>query len=121
MEKAIPWNKIKAEYLQGAVPRELASKYNIDAKTIGNKASANNWVVKKKEIQIKIENDIREKIKEASALAIMRLREILESNDASNSDVVAATRAILDVSGLKSQKLETTITEVPIIKDDIPE
>ena len=55
MEKAIPWNKIKAEYLQGAVPRELASKYNIDAKTIGNKASANNWVVKKKEIQVKIE------------------------------------------------------------------
>lgn len=119
MSMTTPWNKIKAEYLQGVPPRELAIKYNISANTIHNKFSLDGTTKKAREIQSSLQDEIREKIEKASSKVIDRLFNIVESDEANNSDIVAAARAILDVSGLKSQKLETTITELPVIKDDI--
>ena len=114
-----PWNKIKAEYLQGVPPRELADKYKISANTIHNKFSLDGTTKKAREIQSNLQEEIKDKIEHAASLAIKRLTEMLESAETKDADLVAATRAILDVSGLKSQKLETTITELPVIKDDI--
>ena len=74
---------------------------------------------KAREIQSSLQDEIREKIEKASSKVIDRLFNIVESDEANNSDVVAAARAILDVSGLKSQKVEATVTELPVIKDDI--
>src|SRR5574344_3040203 len=119
MRMTTPWNKIKAEYLQGVPPRELAIKYNISANTIHNKFSLDGTTKKAREIQSSLQDEIREKIEKASSKVIDRLFEIVGDSDATNSDVVAAARAILDVSGLKSQKVEATVTELPVIKDDI--
>jgi hypothetical protein len=121
MDKAIPWTKVTADYLQGIQPKELSKKYDIPVAVIHRKLSANGTTQKLREVKSSLQDEIRSKIEKASSKVIDRLFKIVESDDATNSDVVAAARAILDVSGLKSQKLETTITELPVIKDDIPE
>ena len=114
-----PWNKIKAEYLQGVAPKELAAKYNLAPATIHTKFCQDGTSKKLKELTSNLQDEIRDKIEKASSKVIDALFNIVEDKDACNSDIVAAARAILDVSGLKSQKLETTITELPVIKDDI--
>ena len=114
-----PWNKIKAEYLQGVAPKELAAKYNINASAIHTKFNKDGTSRKLRELTSNLSDEIRDKIDKATTIAIRRLTEMLESAETKDADLVAATRAILDVSGLKSQKLETTITELPVIKDDI--
>ena len=114
-----PWNKIKAEYLQGVAPKELAAKYNINASAIHTKFNKDGTSRKLRELTSNLSEEIRDKIDKATTIAIRRLTEMLESAETKDADLVAATRAILDVSGLKSQKLETTITELPVIKDDI--
>ena len=114
-----PWNKIKAEYLQGVAPKELAAKYKINASAIHTKFNKDGTTRKLRELTSNLQDEIREKIEKASSKVIDRLFKIVEADDATNSDVVAAARAILDVSGLKSQKVEATVTELPVIKDDI--
>ena len=114
-----PWNKIKAEYLQGVAPKELAKKYNLSPNTIHTKFCQDGTTKKLKELTSNLSEEIRDKIDKATTLAIRRLTEMLESTETKDADLVAATRAILDVSGLKSQKVEATVTELPVIKDDI--
>ena len=114
-----PWNKIKAEYLQGVAPKELAAKYNLAPATIHTKFCQDGTSKKLKELTSNLSEEIRDKIDKATTIAIRRLTEMLESEETKDADLVAATRAILDVSGLKSQKVEATVTELPVIKDDI--
>ena len=119
MDKAIPWTKLTADYMSGIQPKELSKKYDVPVAVIHRKLSANGTTQKLRDIKSNIQDEIRDKIEKASSKVIDKLFKIVENEDATNSDVVAAARAILDVSGLKSQKLETTITELPVIKDDI--
>ena len=114
-----PWNKIKAEYLQGVAPKELAAKYKIKASAIHTKFNKDGTSRKLRELTSNLQDEIREKIEKASSKVIDKLFKIVEADDATNSDVVAAARAILDVSGLKSQKVEAKVGELPVIKDDI--
>lgn len=62
--KTTPWTKIKAEYLQGATPSELAIKYKIKAKAISDKAHAEGWTRKKSKITEKIEEKIIENVEQ---------------------------------------------------------
>ena len=55
-----PWSVIKAEYLQGVPPKDLASKYGSTAKYIGEKASREGWTVEKANIYKNIEAEIAE-------------------------------------------------------------
>lgn len=119
MNKAIPWTKLTADYMSGIQPKELSKKYDVPVAVIHRKLSANGTTQKLRDIKSSLQDEIREKIEKASSKVIDKLFNIVESDEANNSDVVAAARAILDVSGLKSQKAEATVTELPVIKDDI--
>ena len=119
MDKPIPWTKLTADYMNGIQPKELSKKYDVPVAVIHRKLSANGTTQKLREVKSGLQDEIRDKIEKASSKVIDALFNIVEDKDACNSDIVAAARAILDVSGLKSQKLETTITELPVIKDDI--
>lgn len=119
MTKTTPWTKIKTEYLQGATPKELAKKYNLTSQQVRSKASKEKWRAEKVTISNKVTQNIEDKIKALSNNALETLGRIIKDPEAKDSDKVAAAKAILDVSGLKSVKQEIEITELPIIKDDI--
>ncbi len=106
--KTTPWVKIKAEYLQGVTPKELAVKYKIKAKAISDKANEEKWVAEKAKISENVRKDVQEKIKEYANTALEALMKIINDEESKNSDIVQASKAILDVSGLKSMKQEIT-------------
>lgn len=102
------WLEIKADYLKGIVPKKLAEKYNILAKTITEKASKENWVDEKTRIFNNLQFDVEDYIKKLSKKALKQLEEVIDDSQAEYKDKVSASRAILDVSGLKSSKQEIT-------------
>lgn len=108
MTKTTPWTKIKAEYLEGCTPKELAEKYKIKAKTISEKACKENWTKEKTKIYKNLQEKLEDKIKNLTQKALKTLEEIMDNPDAENKDKVSASKAILDVSGLKTQKQEIT-------------
>lgn len=106
MAKTTPWTKIKAEYLQGATPKQLAEKYKLTAKQVSDKATKDNWTKEKSEIGVNLRENIQNKIQDLSNNALQVLSEVMNNPESENKDKVSAARAILDVSGLKSIKQE---------------
>jgi uncharacterized protein YjcR len=104
MAKCIQWHKIKADYLNGVTPKELAEKYKITAKQIHEKASKENWVDEKASIRKNLQENVQERIKELTNLALETLCNVINDPESDNKDKVSASKAILDVSGLKSLK-----------------
>lgn len=108
MAKTTPWNKIKADYLNGVTPKELAEKYKITAKQIHDKAFRDSWVAEKTSISEKTRESVQNRIKELTDLALETLCSVINDPESDNKDKVAASKAILDVSGLKSLKQEVS-------------
>ena len=108
MAKTTPWNKIKKEYLDGVAPKELAIKYKIPAKSIHEKSSKENWTEEKASISKNLQVDVQEKIKELTNLALDTLKNVINDPEAKHTDKVSASKALLDVSGLKSVKQEVS-------------
>ena len=108
MAKITPWVKIKAEYLQGATPKDLAKKYKLTARQISDKVTRDKWTIEKTEISGKVRETIQDKIKDLSNNALEVLQEVMNDPEAKDADKVSAAKAILDVSGLKTQKQEIT-------------
>lgn len=102
------WNKIKAEYLQGVAPKDLAKKYKVAAKTIHEKASKENWVDEKASICKNLQEKLKGRIEGLTNLALEALEAVITNPEAENKDKVAASKAILDISGLKASKKEIT-------------
>ncbi|MBR5012627.1 MAG: hypothetical protein IKY15_01670 [Clostridia bacterium] len=116
MAKVTAWNKIKADYLNGVTPKELAEKYKIPAKSIHEKASKENWVDEKASIGKNLKEDVQAKIKDLTNLALDTLCKVINDPESDNKDKVSASRAILDVSGLKSIKQDVSgISGVSVI------
>ena len=107
VKKITPWTKIKAEYLSGVTPKELAQKYGLTAKQISDKANKDKWVVEKAEICEKVRESTAEKISRITNLALDRLEEILTGSDL-RPDFVNAIGKAIDISGLKTSKREIT-------------
>ena len=107
-KRTTPWNKIKAEYLQGVTPKDLALKYDVSSKTIGEKASKEGWVAEKANICKNVQKNIQERIQSLTNLALETLKDVINDPLSENSTKVQASKAILDVSGLKSSKTEVT-------------
>lgn len=108
MAKTTAWNKIKADYLKGVTPKELAEKYKIDINKLYYKIDNDSWAKEKTKINENIRNDVQERIKELTDLALETLCEVIKAGDSKYQDKVSASKAILDVSGLKSLKQEVT-------------
>ncbi len=103
-----PWVKIKAEYLQGAFPKELAKKYNITAKQISDKANKEKWVNEKSKICEKVRENVESQVGRITNLALERLESVLKCKEIRNNDLIAAIGKALEISGLKSSKQEIT-------------
>ena len=108
MAKTTPWNKIKAEYLQGVTPKELAEKYNLRAKAIHEKASKESWVDEKEDLKESIFKNVQEitqeRIKACTNLAIDTLCNVINDKETEKNTKVQAAKALLDISGLKNSK-----------------
>lgn len=116
MKKVTPWHKIKAEYLQGVTPKELSLKYNLSDKTIREKASKEGWTKEKTTICNKMQQNIQERINSLTNLALDTLVTVINDPKTENNIKVQASKAILDISGLKSVKQEVSgITTANVI------
>lgn len=108
MAKTTPWNKIKKEYLDGVPVKELAIKYKIKARSISDKAYEEDWKEEKTRIAENIRDDVQSRIKELTNLALDTLKNVINDPEAKHTDKVSASKALLDVSGLKAQKIEAS-------------
>ena len=103
---ATQWNKIKIEYLEGTPPKEIAKKYKIKAKAIHEKASRENWTKEKTSIYKNLQEATENKIKNLTNKALNTLEDVLEDPEAGTQNKINAAKAVLDISGLKTQKNE---------------
>lgn len=119
MAKTTPWNKIKAEYLKGSSPKELAQKYKLKPKAISNKATIEKWANEKKQIKANISKNVEKDIENGAKEAICFLREVVNCTDEETKDRISAAKGLLDVSGYKSQKhqLENTGISIQVIDE----
>ena len=108
MAKTIEWNKIKKDYLNGVTPKELAEKHKVDIEKIYKKIENDKWAAELREIKAKIGNEVQERIKELTNLALETLCSVINDPESKSMDKVSASKAILDVSGLKSIKQDVT-------------
>ena len=118
MAKTTPWNKIKADYLNGVTPKELSSKYKVTAKQIHEKASKENWTTEKARICKNLQENVQERIKALTNLALDTLCEVIKADNSKYQDKVSASKAILDISGLKTQKHEIENKGINIVVAD---
>ena len=80
MATAIPWPKIKAEWLKGDITqRDLAQKYGVKLKTIQNRASNEGWKKEKGKIREKTEELLRDRVTRAR---VNRLEKLIAANEA---------------------------------------
>lgn len=109
MAKTTPWNKIKKEYLDGVPVKEIAEKYKIKPRAISDKAYDEDWKEEKERIAENVRDDVQKQIKELTNLALQALKSVINDPECKHADKVSASRALLDVSGLKTQKHELDI------------
>lgn len=102
--KTTPWNKIKAEYLQGVTPKQLAEKYKVKAQAIYDKANRDNWIEEKSRIAEKTLEITQERIAGLTNLALDTLCEVINDSECKKDTKVQAAKALLDISGLKNSK-----------------
>lgn len=122
MAKSTPWTKIKAEYLSGITPRDLAKKYKIKAKAISDKANKEQWVIEKSEICEKVRKNVEEDINEGATEAVAYLREVVNNRSEETKDRIAAAKGLLSVSGLEKSEKKITgdITTSPTTFNILP-
>ena len=108
MAKETPWLEIKADYLKQIPPRELAKKYKVKAKAISDKANEEGWKEEKSKISENVRINVEEEITEGTNEAVRYLREVINNEEETTKDRIAAAKGLLDVSGLKSSKQEIT-------------
>lgn len=97
---------IKRRYLSGEMASEICKDYvqtDITQKVIENWIKKEKWKLQKDSMYAGITKDIEKKIADSSDLAINKLTHIIKTSK-SESNIIAAARAILDCSGLKKQE-----------------
>lgn len=104
-----PWNKIKKDYLEGVTPKELSKKYKFDNIDELYKYIENHkWASELREIQGNVGNEVQNRIKCLTNLALDTLVEVIKDEETEKNVKVSACKAILDISGLKSIKQDVT-------------
>ena len=99
----IEWNRIKALYLKGVKPKEIAEKFGITAKQVSEKAKRDDWKRKKDKISNKIEATMEDELKEISELCTKGLKELLKDN-LKPSEKIQAIRLGYDITLLNRVK-----------------
>lgn len=115
MATKTPWLQVKAEYLNGVTPKEIGKKYGVTAKQVSDKAYQEGWMNDKAKMLENVRKNTEKKIESLTILALKTLEEIIKEPYTDHSVKVSACRSVLDVSGLKSSKVEqTNINKEPL-------
>ena len=89
---AIPWAKIRAEWLKGGkTHQQLADKYKVNVKTLRNRAYKEGWGKTKGKIREKVEEETRERVVRAR---VNRLEKLITANEALLDGLVQLTQII---------------------------
>lgn len=115
MAKTTPWNKIKKEYLEGVSPKDLATKYATTSNAIRSKACKEKWGREKETICNNVQQTVEERIKTLTNKALQALESVIDDPECKPADKVSASKALLDVSGLKSVKQEVSGIEATTV------
>lgn len=76
---AIPWSKIRAEWLKGGTTHQaLADKYKVPVKTIRNRAYKEGWGKQKGKIAEKVEAETRDRVVRAR---VNHLEKLIKANE----------------------------------------
>lgn len=102
------WAKIKIAYLEGQKVTEIAKKHKIKAQTIYDKAHDENWKLEKTKLNEEIEDNFKSEIKELVSLSLPVLKKIIEDTGENSGIKINAIKAVLDISGLKKEKVDNT-------------
>lgn len=111
------WAKIEAEYLEGESTSVLAERHKVNINTLESRITNHKWKRKLAEISGKVLDEVQEKIKGITDTAINVLDGILKDGEAKHPDKIAAARAILDISGLKSSKVDNSVGFKPLSEE----
>ena len=114
MCKTTPWVKIKAEYLSGVTPKELALKYGLKPRTISDKAYEEKWGEEKAIISENLRESTQERIERITSLALKRLEDVLSEGGVKTNDLVNAIGKAIDISGLKRESQNLNVNNEPI-------
>ena len=77
---AVPWTKIKAEWLKGGTTyKKLAEKYGIKESSIKNRASKEGWQKEKVLIEYKVSTELRGRVTRAR---VNHLEKLIQANEA---------------------------------------
>lgn len=113
-------NSIQIDYKRNLKPQEIAKKYNLTSKQVYNIVYNNGWNKAKKDNNKKFEEKISKKLdntneaevaKIKSGLrvqALLGLQKVLNDPDAKNMEIVQASKAVLDITGDKTQTQNIT-------------
>ena len=112
------WNKIKKEYLEGVRPAELAKKYKTTSSAIRSKANREKWGECKATICDNTQQNVEERIKTLSNVALDVAESVMVDPESSNKDKLTAAKIVIDVSGLKIVKQEVTQKGINIVVAD---
>ena len=113
----------KAMYLAGEKPCEIAKKLKYRPGTISTWACEEKWSEEKIKKAKETMDSLEKEIKDLTQLALTTLNDILTNENVRYSDKVAATRAVLDISGLKrdnkdvnlnAEGFEVIINQIPV-------
>ena len=118
MAKTTAWHKIKADYLNGVTPKELAEKYKLPVEKIYYKIDNDSWAKEKTKINENVRSNVQERIDRLTNLALERLECVLREDEIKMNDLISAIGKALEVSGLKSQKHEIENKGINIIVAD---
>jgi hypothetical protein len=99
---AIPWNKIRAEWLKGGkTHQQLADKYKVNVKTLRNRAYKEGWGKEKGKIREKVEEETRERVVRAR---VNRLEKLITANEALLDGLVKMAEMIQQQPGILFDK-----------------
>jgi len=108
MGKARPWHMVKIDYLLGTTPAELEKKYNIPKIQISNRACKYGWKNEKdQKVEVVLYNH-RDRIEKIIDKSLTELERIINSSS-NDKDVIAASKVIIDISGLKKETIDSNI------------
>ena len=99
--------RIKQKYLSGEKPTDIIQNYldtEITLNTIYNWIRNEKWNTQKQSIKPAIEKAVDKEISRLTGVAMDKLEYILK-NSKTESSLIAAARAILDISGLKTSNI----------------
>lgn len=96
------WAAIRAEYLAGIKPRELAAKYGVNDATLRSRASREKWGVEREDVEARVQQNVPDRVVAAILDDIERITHAhLDDLEAARAQARAILPQAMDPQSLK--------------------